>query len=56
MSLGNLIDGRAIAKEVHAETNSRVVALKAGGVVPSLMFIRGRGGPCVQSLCRNERA
>ena len=40
MSLGNLIDGRAIAKEVHAETNSRVVALKAGGVVPSLIFIR----------------
>ena len=40
MSLGNLIDGRAIAKEVHAETDSRVVALKAGGVVPSLIFIR----------------
>ena len=39
-SLGNLIDGRAIAKEVHTETNSRVVALKAGGVVPSLIFIR----------------
>ena len=40
MSLDNLIDGRAIAKEVHAETDSRVVALKAGGVVPSLIFIR----------------
>ena len=40
MSLDTLIDGRAIAKEVHAETDSRVVALKAGGVVPSLIFIR----------------
>jgi methylenetetrahydrofolate dehydrogenase (NADP+)/methenyltetrahydrofolate cyclohydrolase len=40
MSLDNLIDGRAIAKEVHAETDSRVVALKAGGFVPSLIFIR----------------
>jgi methylenetetrahydrofolate dehydrogenase (NADP+)/methenyltetrahydrofolate cyclohydrolase len=40
MSLDNLIDGRAIAKEVHAETDSRVVALKAGGVAPSLIFIR----------------
>jgi len=40
MSLDNLIDGRAIAKEVHAETEARVAALKADGVVPSLVFIR----------------
>ena len=36
----NLIDGRAIAREVHAETESRVAALKEAGVEPSLVFIR----------------
>jgi methylenetetrahydrofolate dehydrogenase (NADP+)/methenyltetrahydrofolate cyclohydrolase len=36
----NLIDGRAIAREVHAETESRVAALKGDGVEPSLVFIR----------------
>ena len=36
----NLIDGRAIAREVHAETESRVASLKLAGVEPSLMFIR----------------
>ena len=40
MSVDNLIDGRAIAKEVHAETEARVAALKADGVEPSLVFIR----------------
>ena len=36
----NLIDGRAIAREVHAETESRVASLKVARVEPSLMFIR----------------
>ncbi|HCV99156.1 MAG TPA: bifunctional 5,10-methylene-tetrahydrofolate dehydrogenase/5,10-methylene-tetrahydrofolate cyclohydrolase, partial [Verrucomicrobiales bacterium] len=40
MSLDNLIDGRAIAKEVHAETEARVAGLKADGVEPCLVFIR----------------
>ncbi|MEC9080751.1 MAG: tetrahydrofolate dehydrogenase/cyclohydrolase catalytic domain-containing protein [Verrucomicrobiota bacterium] len=40
MSQDNLIDGRVIAKAVHAETKVRVSALKAGGIEPSLMFIR----------------
>jgi len=40
MSLDNLIDGRAIAKEVHAETEARIAALKADGLEPSLVFIR----------------
>ena len=35
-----MIDGRAIAKEVHAETEVRVAALKADGVEPCLVFIR----------------
>ncbi len=40
MPADNLIDGRAIAQEVHAETESRVAALKAAGVEPGLMFVR----------------
>ena len=40
MLTDNLIDGRAIAQEVHAETESRVAALKEAGVEPSLVFIR----------------
>ena len=40
MPADNLIDGRVIAQEVHAETESRVAALKAAGVEPGLMFVR----------------
>ena len=40
MLTGNLIDGRAIAQEVHAETESRVATLKLAGVEPGLVFIR----------------
>ena len=35
-----LIDGRAIAREVHAETESRVATLKLDGVEPGLVFVR----------------
>ena len=40
MLTGNLIDGRAIAQEVHAETESRVATLKLAGAEPGLVFIR----------------
>ncbi len=40
MLTGNLIDGRAIAQEIHAETESRVATLKLAGVEPGLVFIR----------------
>src|SRR5688572_28955112 len=36
----NLIDGRAIAEQIHAETAQRVAALKARGIQPSLTFVR----------------
>ncbi|MDB6027628.1 MAG: Bifunctional protein FolD [Verrucomicrobiales bacterium] len=36
----NLIDGRAIAEQIHSETAQRVTALKSRGVQPSLMFVR----------------
>src|SRR5438132_10777374 len=36
----NLIDGRAIAEQIHAETAQRIVALKARGIRPGLTFVR----------------
>lgn len=39
-SPAQLIDGRAIANQLHAETAARVAALKARGAQPSLVFVR----------------
>ena len=36
----NLIDGRAIAEQIHAETAQRIAVLKTHGVQPGLAFIR----------------
>jgi methylenetetrahydrofolate dehydrogenase (NADP+)/methenyltetrahydrofolate cyclohydrolase len=38
--LTNLIDGRAIAEQIHAETVQRINTLKSRGVVPGLAFVR----------------
>jgi methylenetetrahydrofolate dehydrogenase (NADP+) / methenyltetrahydrofolate cyclohydrolase len=38
--LTNLIDGRAIAETLHAETAGRVAALKSRGLQPGLAFVR----------------
>ena len=38
--MDNLIDGRAIAEQIHTETAQRVAALKARGVQPNLVFVR----------------
>jgi len=38
--MSNLIDGRAIAEQLHQETAARVAALKARGVQPGLVFVR----------------
>ena len=40
MSLANLIDGRAIAGQIQAETTQRIAALRARGVQPGLAFVR----------------
>ena len=44
----NLIDGRALAQQIHAETAARVTALKARGVTPGLVFIRVGEDPASQ--------
>lgn len=36
----SLLDGRAIADQIHLETQSRVAALAARGVQPSIVFVR----------------
>jgi len=40
MGVSNLIDGRAIAEQIHAETASRIAALQARRVEPGLAFVR----------------
>jgi methylenetetrahydrofolate dehydrogenase (NADP+)/methenyltetrahydrofolate cyclohydrolase len=40
MSIGNLIDGRAIAGQIHQDTARRVAEVKARGVQPRLVFVR----------------
>ncbi len=40
MSPSNLIDGRRIAEEIHAETAQRIAALKVRGLQPGLAFVR----------------
>jgi len=43
-----LIDGRAIAEQFHAETAQRATALKARGVQPGLAFVRVGEDPASQ--------
>jgi methylenetetrahydrofolate dehydrogenase (NADP+)/methenyltetrahydrofolate cyclohydrolase len=40
MPPGNLIDGRALAEEIHQETARRVAALQARGLQTGLVFVR----------------
>ena len=40
MAVANLIDGRAIAEQIHQETAGRIAQLKARGIRPGLVFIR----------------
>jgi methylenetetrahydrofolate dehydrogenase (NADP+)/methenyltetrahydrofolate cyclohydrolase len=45
---GNLIDGRAIAEQIHAETSQRIAALERRGVQPGLVFVRVGEDPASQ--------
>jgi methylenetetrahydrofolate dehydrogenase (NADP+) / methenyltetrahydrofolate cyclohydrolase len=40
MPPGNLIDGRAIAEQIHQETARRIALLQVRGIVPRLIFVR----------------
>ncbi len=44
----NLIDGRAIAAQIHEDTARRTAALKAAGIQPGLVFVRVGEDPASQ--------
>lgn len=44
----NLIDGRAIAADIHRQTATRVAALRERGVIPGLVFVRVGEDPASQ--------
>lgn len=46
--MSNLIDGRAFARDVHAETSARVSLLLQRGIRPGLLFIRVGEDPASQ--------
>lgn len=46
--MNNLIDGRAIAAQIHSETAQRVAALKARGATPGVIFLRVGEDPASQ--------
>jgi methylenetetrahydrofolate dehydrogenase (NADP+)/methenyltetrahydrofolate cyclohydrolase len=48
MPAANLIDGRAIAEQIHGETAGRIAALKKRGVQPGLAFVRVGEDPASQ--------
>jgi methylenetetrahydrofolate dehydrogenase (NADP+) / methenyltetrahydrofolate cyclohydrolase len=48
MPADNLIDGRAIAEQIHEETAQRIENLKARGIQPGLAFVRVGEDPASQ--------
>jgi methylenetetrahydrofolate dehydrogenase (NADP+) / methenyltetrahydrofolate cyclohydrolase len=48
MPADNLIDGRAIAEQIHQETAHRIDVLKRSGVQPGLAFVRVGDDPASQ--------
>jgi methylenetetrahydrofolate dehydrogenase (NADP+)/methenyltetrahydrofolate cyclohydrolase len=48
MAADNLIDGRAIAEQIHSETTQRIEALKRRGIEPFLIFVRVGEDPASQ--------
>lgn len=48
MRADNLIDGRAIAEKIQAETTERIAALRTRGVQPGLAFVRVGEDPASQ--------
>jgi methylenetetrahydrofolate dehydrogenase (NADP+) / methenyltetrahydrofolate cyclohydrolase len=48
MAAENLIDGRALAEQIHGETRQRIAALRNRGVNPGLAFVRVGDDPASQ--------
>src|ERR1700742_4288466 len=57
MSQAQLIDGKAIAAQIHSETQARVQALIAGGrPAPGITFVRVGEDPASQAYVRMKGA
>jgi methylenetetrahydrofolate dehydrogenase (NADP+)/methenyltetrahydrofolate cyclohydrolase len=57
MSVGNLIDGRAISARILGELSARVAVLKARGITPGLAFVRVGEDPASKVyVSRKEKA
>jgi methylenetetrahydrofolate dehydrogenase (NADP+)/methenyltetrahydrofolate cyclohydrolase len=57
MPFPNLIDGRAIAEQIHAESSQRVGSLRQRGLQPGLAFVRVGEDPASQVyVAMKERA
>ncbi len=57
MSSARLIDGKAIAAQIHSETQARVLALKEKrGIVPGITFVRVGEDPASQAYVRMKGA
>jgi methylenetetrahydrofolate dehydrogenase (NADP+)/methenyltetrahydrofolate cyclohydrolase len=52
MPLADLIDGKAIAKQIHAETKLTVDRLRGKGIQPKITFIRVGEDPASQAYVR----
>ena len=52
MSSARLIDGRAIAAQIHSETKARTDALRARGVTPGITFVRIGEDPASRAYVR----
>jgi methylenetetrahydrofolate dehydrogenase (NADP+) / methenyltetrahydrofolate cyclohydrolase len=50
--MGNLIEGRSVAEQIHTETARRIEALKKAGAVPGLAFVRVGDDPASQVYVR----
>jgi len=56
MSTARLIDGKAIAAQVHAETKARTETLRAKGITPGITFVRVGEDPASRAYVRMKGA
>ena len=56
MSSARLIDGKAIAAQIHSETKARTEALRAKGITPGITFVRVGEDPASRAYVRMKGA
>ena len=56
MSTARLIDGKAIAAQIHSETKARTDALRARGITPGITFVRVGEDPASRAYVRMKGA